>query len=140
MTTLVVERFDPARIHVKEQPAVFERFHVTWTPTVLVVDPPDVERHRVEGFLPVSDFLAQLRLALGHAARGRGDWAEAERTYRALADDPAAGEVAAEATYWAGVARYKASGKAEALAQTASAVRDRFPDSPWAKKAAIWSS
>ena len=140
MTALVTERFVPTRIHVKEQPPVFERFHATWTPTVLVVDPQDVERHRIEGFLPVADFLAQLRLGLAHSARGRGEWAAAERAYRALADDPAAGDLAAEATYWAGVARYKASGKAEALAQTASAVRERFPDSPWTKKASVWSN
>ena len=110
-----------------------------WTPTILELDPDGTERYRFEGYLPPSDFLAQLRIGLAHAARTRGDWAEAERRYRELADDPAAGEVAPEALYWAGVSRYKETGDAAALGETARAFQDRFTDSNWAKKASVWA-
>jgi hypothetical protein len=124
---------------VKEQPEVFERFGAQWTPTILVLDPSGVERHRIEGYLPAPDFLAQLRLGLAHEARLRGDWARAESLYRELADDPAAGEVAAEALYWAGVSKYKGTGEASALAETGQAFKTRFADSTWAKKASVWA-
>lgn len=110
-----------------------------WTPTVAIRDADGTERHRFEGFLPAPDFLAQLRLGLAHAARARGDWADAERRYRELAGDPSAGEVAAEALYWAGVSKYKGSGDAAALAETAGHFKTRFTDSPWAKKASVWA-
>ena len=125
---------------MKEQGEAFERFGAQWTPTILILDPSGVERHRIEGFLPAPDFLAQLRLGLAHQARLRGDWARAERLYRELADDSAAGEVAPEALYWAGVSRYKGTGEASALAETGQAFKTRFADSAWAKKASVWAA
>jgi hypothetical protein len=125
---------------VKEQPEVFERFGAQWTPTILILDPSGVERHRIEGFLPVPDFLAQLRLGLAHEARLLGDFSQAERRYRELADDPTAGEVAPEALYWAGVSKYKGTGEAGALAETGQAFKTRFTDSAWAKKASVWAA
>jgi Thioredoxin-like domain/Tetratricopeptide repeat len=124
---------------VKEQSEAFERFGVQWTPTILLLDPSGTERYRFEGYLPVPDFLAQLRLGLAHEARALGDWSKAESLYRELADDPAAGEVAPEALYWAGVSKYKATGEAGALGDTAQAFKTRFTDSTWAKKASVWA-
>ena len=124
---------------MKEQSGAFDRFGAQWTPTVLLLDADGSERHRFEGYLPAPDFLAQLKLGLAHAAKARGDWAEAERRYREVANDPASAEAAAEALYWAGVAQYKASGDPAALASTAQAFQTRFTDSSWAKKASVWS-
>jgi TolA-binding protein len=138
VATFITQNFVPARAHVKEQGEAFDRFGVQWTPTVLLLDADGTERHRIEGYLPAPDFLAQLELGFAHAAKARGDWAEAERRYREIADGPA-GEAAAEALYWAGVAKYKASGDPSALASTAQAFQTRFTDSSWAKKASVWS-
>ena len=129
----------PVRYHVKENPEGFERFGAEWTPTVVIADPKGKEHHRIEGFLPCEDFLAQLELGIAHAERAAGTFAEAERRYRALAEDESLGEVAAEALYWAGVARYKATDDPSALADTAKAFQDRFSDTPWAKKASVWA-
>lgn len=118
---------------------MFERFGAQWTPTVLILDPSGSERHRFEGYLPTPDFLAQLRLGLAHAARARQDWAEAERRYRELSNDPAVADVAAEALYWAGVSKYKGTGDPGALAETAEHFKTRFTDSSWAKKASVWA-
>ena len=139
VANFITENFVPARAHVKEQPEAFERFQAQWTPTILILDPEGAERHRFEGYLPVPDFLAQLRLGLAQAAKSRGDWAEAERRYRELADDPAADDVAPEALYWAGVSRYKGTGDPKALAETAEHFKTRFTESPWAKKASVWA-
>jgi hypothetical protein len=125
---------------VKEQGEAFERFGAQWTPTILILDPSGVERHRIEGFLPAPDFLAQLKLGLAHEARLLGDFSKAERLYRELADDPAAGEVAPEALYWAGVSKYKGTGEAGALAETGQAFKTRFADCAWAKKASVWAA
>ena len=143
MTRFITDNFIPARVHVKEQPADFksfgERFGAQWTPTILLLDADAVERYRIEGFLPANDFLAQLTLGLGHAAFKRQDWKEAERLFReALVRYPKS-EAAPEALYWAGVARYKGSNDASALAETAQAFADRYTDTSWAKKASVWA-
>jgi thioredoxin family protein len=139
VSTFIQDSLIPVRAHIKEQPEVFERFNVQWTPTVMILDPDGTERYRFEGYLPAPDFLAQLKLGLAHAARARGEWSEAERRYRELADDSAPPDVASEALYWAGVSKYKSTGDPASLGETAKHFQTRFTDSPWAKKASVWS-
>jgi hypothetical protein len=45
----------PVRLHIKEQPAAFTRFGVSWTPTIIPMSPDGLERYRVEGFLPAEE-------------------------------------------------------------------------------------
>jgi hypothetical protein len=139
----ITDHFIPARIHVREQAADFkrfgERFGAHWTPTILELDSDGVERRRIEGFLPAADFLAQLALGLGRIAFNRQDWSEAERRFREIVERHPESDAAAEAQYWSGVARYKKSGDAAALAETAHAFADRYQDTSWAKKASVWA-
>lgn len=115
-----------------------ERFNAQWTPTVLVVDPTEKERHRIEGFLPVPDFAAQLLLGLARADFEQGRFAEAEKRYREVVEKWGDTDAAPEAQYWAGVARYKATNDGSALGDTAKAFKAKYADSTWAKKASVW--
>ncbi len=117
-----------------------DRYGVHWTPTILVLDPSGAERHRIEGFLPVDEFPAQLLLGCGHVAFHAGRFQEAEGYFdEALGNFPES-DGAAEAQYWAGVARYKASGDPRHLAATAEAFGRRYGDTVWAKKASVWQA
>ena len=140
----VNEHFIPVRIHVREHPELWktvgERFGVQWTPTILIVDSSGEERHRIEGFLPVDDFLAQLEFGLARSAFANGRFADAEKRFMSVVEKYSDSEVAPEAFYWAGVSRYKASGNAAALADTARGFRERYQQSSWAKKASVWAS
>ena len=131
--------FVPARFHVRTHPEAMARFGVDWTPTILILDSGGTERHRIEGFLPNDDFLAQLHLGLAHAAFKTGKFEQAAEHYDRVVRDFPAGDAAAESQYWAGVSRYKASGDGTALKATADAFKERYGDSPWAKKASIWA-
>ena len=106
---------------------------------MLELDSNGVEQHRIEGFLPADDFLAQLALGLAHAAFKRQDWPEAERRFAEVEARHGNTEAAAEAQYWSGVSRYKASGDPKHLAETADAFAQRFQDTAWAKKASVWA-
>ena len=136
------QRFVPVRVHVREQKEEFqrlgERYNAQWTPTILILDAEGQERHRVEGFLPADDFSAQLLLGAAKAAFARGAFSDAERVYRDIVQQHPQSDVAAEALYWAGVSRYKESGDASALADTARAFADRYTETPWAKKSSVW--
>jgi hypothetical protein len=137
------EHFVPVRVHVREQADEYKRlgakYNAQWTPAILVVDSQGEERHRIEGFLPSADFLAQLTVGLGHSAFARSNFAEAERWFRELVERYPDTETAAEALYWAGVAKYKATGNAAALHDTALQFRQRYQGTSWAKKASVWN-
>lgn len=142
MARFISEQLEPVRVHVREQKDEYkrlsERYHAQWTPTILILDSEGEERHRVEGFLPVDDFLSQVALGLSKSAFQRKDYAEAERRYREVVDKFPSTDAAAEALYWAGVSKYKGSNDASALKATSAAFRERYQDTAWAKKASVW--
>ena len=142
VAAFVRDRFLPVRLHVKEQADEFKRigglFNAQWTPTILIVDQPATERHRIEGFLPADDLLSQLALGLAKSAFARGQFADAERAYKEFVANYPNSDAAPEAQYWTGVSRYKATGDASALADTARRFKTQYADSTWAKKASVW--
>ena len=141
--SFVNENFIPARVHVKEDADAFRRFgdkyNAQWTPTILELDSDGVEHHRIEGFLPVDDLLAQLMLGRARIAFDAQQWAEAERRFREIVDTLPNTDAAPEALYWAGVTPYKATGDPASLKATGRAFRERYQDTPWAKKASVWT-
>ena len=143
MTRFVTETFVPARVHVKENPELFKRYSeqykAPWTPTILLLDPNGVEHHRIEGFLPADELLAQLMLGRARIAFDEQQYAEAERRFREIVDTLPDTEAAAEALYWAGVAPYKATGNPASLSATGRAFKERYRNTPWAKKASVWT-
>lgn len=138
----ITDQFVPVRVHVREQADEFrrlgERFGAEWTPTTLMLDGSGEERHRIEGFLPADDFLAQLEFGLGRIAFSAKRFDDAEARFRRIVADHPASDAAPEALYWAGVARYKGTNDSAALAATAHAFETAYQDSPWAKKASVW--
>jgi hypothetical protein len=138
----VSENFLPTRVHVKEDAEAFkrygERYKAPWTPTILQLDSAGVEHHRVEGFLPADELLAQLMLGRARMAFNQQQWAEAEQRYQEIVEKLPETEAAAEGQYWAGVTRYKATGDPTALKQTGQAFKQRYQSTPWAKKASVW--
>jgi hypothetical protein len=139
----VESHFVPVRVHARQQADEFKRlggrFSAQWTPTILVVDPAaGEERHRIEGFLPVDEFLSQLRLGLAHAAFARQDFDASEELFREIQERHPDTDAAAEAQYWEGVSRYKKTGDAAALNDTARRFRERYQGTTWARKASVW--
>ena len=115
-----------------------ERFNVQWTPTIVLRGLDGQEHHRIEGFLDVDDFLAQLALGLGHIAFAAKEWDRAARWYDQVLERFPSTDAAPEAQYWRGVTRYKATNDPAALAATTAAFKERYSDSTWAKKASVW--
>ena len=119
--------------------AAAERFQLQWTPTIVFLDPGGREVHRIEGFLPNDDFLAQLHIGLGQLAMSAKRFTDAEREFHQVVEELPNTDAAPEAQYWRGVSKYKGSNDPAALKETAEAFRKRYSDSTWAKKASIWN-
>jgi TolA-binding protein len=137
---LISKDFIPVKNHIKENPEGFERFGAQWTPTVIIADSRGTERYRFEGFLPPDEFLPQVEFGLAKAAFAAGDFARAESLFRGIVEQHPNADIAPEALYWAGVSKYKASGDAAALGETATAFKSRYADTVWAKKSSIWAA
>ena len=102
--------------------------------------PDGEEAHRIEGFLPVEDFLAQLELGLGKALLREEKFQDAERHFEAVASGHSDSESAPQALYWAGVAAYKASHDPGRLKETYEKLKRLFPSSEWTRKGVVWAS
>jgi len=89
--------FIPVRLHVKKHPEAMGRFNAQWTPTILILDSNGTERHRIEGYLPVDEFLVQLNIGLARAAFGANQFDKAEQIYRGIMDRYPNSEFAPEA-------------------------------------------
>ena len=139
ISEFISQNFIAVKNHIKENPEGFERFGAQWTPTAIIADSHGTERYRFEGFLPAEEFLPQIEFGLAKAAFANGDFAKAESLFRGIVDQHPTADIAAEALYWAGVAKYKGSGDAAALGETATAFKSRYADSVWAKKSSIWA-
>lgn len=138
MIEAVSGNFLPVKAHIKEQKRTFERFNAQWTPTQIVLDSDGVERHRIEGFLPVEDFLAQLSLGLGKLLFQHQEYGNAEKRFRSIVETHATTGAAPEACYWAGVSAYKRSNDPAPLSATAKLLKAKYPESEWTRKASVW--
>jgi hypothetical protein len=132
------ENFIPLSVHIKENPKNFHRFDVSWTPTVLVMDPDGKERWRLEGYLSKDEFLANLEMGLGRVAFMKKDLAAAERHYTAVLEQYPDSKFAPEAVYWQGVTRYTATHDHNILGDVAKTFTEKYQDSIWAEKSLPW--
>ena len=138
----VHENFIPVRVHVRDNADDFKRlgqqYGADWTPTTLMLDASGAEQHRIEGFLPVNEFLPHIDYGLGRIAFAEQQYDAAEKRFRGVVEQWPESEAAAQALYWAGVAQYKTRNDASALKQTALALKQKYPSTAWAKKASVW--
>ncbi len=109
-----------------------------WTPTVLILDSQGIERARIEGYFPNSEFRARLEMGLARIAFMHKEWGEAGRRYGDVAARYAETHAAPEAVYWKGVSRYKGANDHKALDEVARELKERYQTSLWTKKASIW--
>ena len=138
VSDFINQNFVPVKNHIKENPEGFQRFGAQWTPTVIIADPQGAERYRFEGFLPVDEFLPQVQFGLAKETFAANDFARAEELFRKVVQEYPNADVAPESLYWAGVSKYKRTGDAAALGETAAAFQSRYTDSVWAKKSSVW--
>jgi TolA-binding protein len=86
----------------------------------------------------VDEFLPQIRFGLPKAAFAAGDFARAESLFHKFVEESPDADIAPESLYWAGIAKYKKTGDAAALAETAAAFQSQYAGTAWAKKASVW--
>lgn len=126
--------FIPVQIQVSDT-ALVEQFKVTWTPTIIVLDGDGHEIKRVVGFLPPDDFLATFMVGKGNWHFTAGQYPEAQAMYEEALTTYPNSDAAAEAVFFLGVSRYKATHNPKPLREAYEKLKAKFPQSEWAKRA-----
>lgn len=137
MAGALAERFVPVRLDVKAEPDLARRFHVLWTPTLVVRHPAGVPAREWTGYLPPEEFLAELALAEALVLLRSARPGDALERLRGARQRFAGARVAPEAMFWEGVADYRRSGDKERLWAVWRELVAAHPDSVWAVKTTL---
>src|SRR5262245_26005879 len=129
--------FVPVRIPVKANRALVEEFMVSWTPNVVIADDRGRVHFRIVGYLPPDDLVAHLSLGLGRWQLNRHQPAEAAERFEEVSRRHAGTDAGAEALYWLGVARYKATHEPAELRSSWDVLARQYPSSGWARRTQI---
>lgn len=112
-----------------------KQYTISWTPTLLILDPLGREHHRVVGFVPSNDFMAHLKLGKGKVLFDRFRFNEALKEFTAVIEQHPMAGVVPEALFFAGVAEYWHSHDPKGLRRACDTLEARFPESEWTRRA-----
>lgn len=134
----IEDNFEPVQINTQdgtpETAEVVARFRQVWTPDLRILDSEGVELYRWNGYLPPSEFVAQLLAGRAHALLRSSDDAAAATAYEDVLRRFPTSFVAAEASYFSAVAAYRGSGEAPDLIDNWQQLQRRHPGSAWRTK------
>ena len=127
----------PYGFDITMSPELSEQHGIVWRPTVLICDAAWRAGHRVIGYLPPNEMLAQLPLGIGKVRFRQGRWADAEKHFEAVAQSYPGTEAAPEAQYWLGASRFQRECKPNGLVAAWNDLMERWPSSRWAMRASV---
>jgi hypothetical protein len=139
VTSFVMQHFVATTFIRSDRPQDAQRLNVIWTPTVVMVEPDRTERHRIVGYLPPVEFLAQLEMGVAKATFGRERYVEAQHAFEEIVRRYPKTYATPEADYWAGVSHYKQERDRSWLKATAERLTVTYPNTEWATKASVWA-
>ena len=129
----------PMQFHVQKDQEISNRFHVDWTPALILADENGNEVERFVGYLPPKEFMAQIILSKGLSVFHLGRFAEAKALFEEIVEEFPDSELIPEAEYFLGAAKFKESGDTYALGEVCHTLMTKYPDSTWTKRCSVWS-
>lgn len=134
VSALISTSFIPLRVRYNEQPLAGE-FHVTSTPTIIILDHQRQEHHRIQGFTPPEEFVPALLLGIAKIDIARENFRDALDRLEKIERNFDGSISAAEAIYRAGISRYKTFQDSTYLKEMYNKLQESFPESDWTKQA-----
>ena len=126
--------FVPGQVEVSNK-ELMEKYSVSWTPTILVLDADGKEHYRSVGFLQPDVFIATFELGKARYYLGVEQFAEARAMLEELIERCPVPEVVPEAVFFHGVAAYKHTHDPKSLRKAYDTLTAKYPQSEWAKRA-----
>ncbi len=114
---------------------MMQKFSVSWTPTLIVLDADGREHYRAVGFFTPEDMIATFMAAKGRWALDTDQLVDARALFEEVISLYPDKDAAAEALFFLGVAKYKLSHDPKPLRETYDQLKARFPQSTCTKQA-----
>ncbi|MGQ9688740.1 MAG: thioredoxin fold domain-containing protein [Desulfobaccales bacterium] len=130
----VDRNFIPVQIQVTDT-ALMEKYAVSWTPTILVLDADGKEHYRSVGFLSPAEFLATFRVGKGRYYLDTNQFPEALAMFEEVITQSPEAAAVPEAIFFLGVARYKQTHDPKPLREAYEILTARYPQSDYTKRA-----
>ena len=126
--------FVPVQVETSNKDLV-EKYNVSWTPAILVLDSDGKEHYRSVGFLQPDVFIATFELGKARYYLDLEQFAEARALLEELIERCPVPEVLPEAIYFHGVASFKQTHDGKPLKKAYETLMAKYPQSEWAKRA-----
>ena len=134
---LLNAEFVPVRINTQDQPEVARRFHLMWSPILVMLDHREFPLRRIVGYLPPTEMLAQLHFVRALNEMRSARHASALQVFRQLYAGFPRADVVPEAIYWEGIAAYRLSKNKEDLWVIWRQLAADYPGSAWAARTTL---
>jgi len=137
-TENVVEHIEKHVIPVRipfDDPLAGE-FVVKWTPNLVFADAERAVHHRIIGFLPPEELIPAILLGVGKTFFDLADLDRDLGILNEVVEKHPTSHAAPEAVYFMGVSRYKKTHSGEPLKEAYEKLKEAYPESEWAKRAA----
>lgn len=126
--------FIPVQVEITNK-ELTDKYSVSWTPTILVLDADGKEHYRSVGFLQPDVFIAAFEVGKGRYYLDLDQYAEAQALFEEVIDRCPVPEVVPEAVFFRGVAAYKRTHDPKTLREAYDTLTAKYADSEWAKRA-----
>ncbi len=126
--------FIPVQVEVSNK-ELMNKYNVSWTPTILVLDAEGKEHYRSVGFLQPDVFVGTFEVGKGRFYLDQEQYAEAQALFEEVIERCPVPEVVPEAVFFRGVAAYKRTHDPKPLRQAYDTLTAKYPASEWTKRA-----
>ena len=134
MGSFIDLNFLPVQVEVSNQ-SLMEKYGVSWTPTILVLDADGKEHYRTVGYITPEEFIPLFMVGKARWALDTGQLAEARAILEEMLGRCPHPRAAAEAIYFLGVAQYKMTHDPKPLRTAYEELKAKFPESEWFRRA-----
>ncbi len=128
--------FIPVQIETSEKnKALMEKYGVTWTPSIFVLDADGKVHYSTVGFIPPEEFVPTFMVGKARWFFDTGQYAEARAYLEEMLTRCPHPNAAAEAIYFLGVTRFKMDHDPKPLKAAYEELKDKYPQSEWTRRA-----
>jgi hypothetical protein len=132
------ENFIPWRVPYLTDLVRVQRWHVEWTPCLVVLDGGKVEHLRSLGFISPPELVAHLHLARALISYRNRDLPAAVDLFDQVVNGFARTHAAPQAIWFRGVGSFQIEGDPAVLKATRLELEKDYPHSLWVEKASAW--
>lgn len=136
----ITQNFVPWRVPYLIDRARVDRWHVEWTPCLVVLDGSKVEHLRSLGFISPPELMAHLHLARALISYRSRDLPAAVELFDQVVTGFTQTHAAPQAIWFRGVGRFQLQGDPAVLKATRLELEENYPHSLWMEKASAWGA